>query len=230
KQALVIMAKEPVPGNVKTRLCPPLTHEMAAELYRCFLLDSFDQYLRLDKTRVIVSFFPPEWRDGLRSITPKDFRLVPQSGDDLGERLINAFAYAFGIGNEAVSIVGSDHPTMPIDYIEQSFSLMRDENELILGPSIDGGYYLIGLKELHKELFKGITWSTDMVFEETIDRAKRLNLKVATLPQWYDVDTPEDLARLRAMINGINGSDNRLYGARRTVEFLTRKYEDINRG
>lgn len=221
KQALVVMAKEPVPGNVKTRLCPPLTYEMAAELYRCFLLDSFDQYVKLDKTLVIVSFFPPEWKQGLRAMAPKDFRLIPQSGDDLGERLINAFAYAFSIGNKSVSIVGTDHPTMPIDYIKQSFSLMsNDENDLVLGPSTDGGYYLIGLKKLHKEVFKGIAWSTEMVFEETVDRAERLNLKVATLPQWYDVDTPEDLARLESMINV---SDNRLYGARRTVEFLSGK-------
>ena len=221
KQALVVMAKEPVPGNVKTRLCPPLTYEMAAELYRCFLLDSFDQYVRLDRTLVIVSFFPPEWQEGLRVIIPKDFMLTPQSGDDLGERLINAFAYAFSIGNESVSIVGSDHPTMPLDYIKQSFSLMsNDQNDLVLGPSTDGGYYLIGLKKLHKELFKGITWSTEMAFKETVDRAKRLNLKVATLPQWYDVDTSEDLARLESMITA---SDTKLYGARRTVEFLSRK-------
>ncbi|MFQ6058363.1 MAG: TIGR04282 family arsenosugar biosynthesis glycosyltransferase [Anaerolineae bacterium] len=199
KSGLIIMAKAPVPGAVKTRLCPPYTFEEAAELCRCFLLDTFDLVSRLRRVPVAVAYSPPGAEGIFRSMASPAFHLLPQRGNDLGERLNGAFEQLFALGYEAVVAMGADSPTLPLDYIEQSFaSLASKENDLVLGPSADGGYYLIGMKAFHPELFQGVAMGTERVLSQTLERARRTNLRVSLLPPWYDVDTQDDLERLRA--------------------------------
>ncbi len=206
-------------GKVKTRLCPPLSLEMAAELYRCFLVDSFSQYRLLKETKVIVSYFPPEATNTFKDISPADFDLLSQEGKDLGEKFTHAFEYAFRLGYRIVAIIGSDHPTLPLKYVRRAFSLLeKAENDLVIGPSFDGGYYLLGLKSFHKRLFQDITWSTNVVFSETLERSKEIGLKVVKLPPWYDIDEASDLIYLQHKLR--EESDGHFHMAKQTKTFL----------
>lgn len=194
EQILVIMAKEPVPGRVKTRLSPPLAPDEACELYRCFLLDTFAEMQKLKDTRIAVAFMPREAEATFHSLIPHRFLLFPQEGKDLGERQPNAFRYLFRQGFKRVSMIGGDIPTLPHRLIRETFHILSvHEKDVILGPSTDGGYYLVGLSQLHLGVFQEINWSSSVVLKQTMERARDLNLHVGLLEQWYDVDTITDI-------------------------------------
>ena len=195
KRALIVAAKNPAPGEVKTRLSPPFTHEETAELYRCFLLDAFDQCGRLDGVQVTVAYFPPQAQASFEKLVPSYFQALPQSGADLGERMGNAFCWHFDQGYDEVVLVGSDHPTLPPGYLRDAFRLL-EEKELVLGPTLDGGYYLIGMQKFHAGVLRGIPWSTERVLSQTLGKARKANISVGLLPPWYDVDDPGDLEKL----------------------------------
>ncbi|MBI3030736.1 MAG: TIGR04282 family arsenosugar biosynthesis glycosyltransferase [Candidatus Rokubacteria bacterium] len=200
--AVFIMAKAPRPGEVKTRLCPPLSGPQAADLYRSFLQDKIEQVRTLRRATPAVAYAPEAERPLFEALAP-DFRLVAQRGPDLGARLANGFAEFLGNGHAGAVAIDSDTPTLPTEYLAEAVArLRRGDADLVLGPSEDGGYYLIGLRAPHPELFEGIRWSTPEVMPETLRRAEAKGLRVALLPTWYDVDTPADLARLRAALAG----------------------------
>jgi uncharacterized protein len=201
RSAVAIMAKAPQPGEVKTRLCPPLSLGEAAELYRCFLLDKIAQVNVLPRTSPVVSYTPTGSRSCFEALTPPHFILLPQRGDDLGARLLSTFEQLFAQGYAQVIVIDSDTPTLPTAYLEQALRLIAaQENDVVLGPTEDGGYYLIGLRQTHCELFEQMPWSTSQVFPETRRRSAQHGLTVACTASWYDVDTPADLARLRASL------------------------------
>jgi rSAM/selenodomain-associated transferase 1 len=201
RSAVAIMAKAPQPGEVKTRLCPPLSPGEAAELYRCFLLDKIAQVDGLPRTSPVVSYTPTASRPWFAAATPPHFILIPQRGDDLGARLRFTFEQLFAQGYAQVLVIDSDTPTLPTAYLEQALRLIAArENDVVLGPTEDGGYYLIGLRQTHGELFERMPWSTSEVFPETRRRSAQHGLTVACTAPWYDVDTPADLARLRAAL------------------------------
>lgn len=130
---------------------------------------------------------------------PPGLGLVAQQGRDLGERLSRLLAGLVGRGHPGAIAVDSDSPTLPMEYVSEAAErLLRDEADAVLGPSEDGGYYLIGLRGSQPALFRDIPWSTDRVFDLTQARARRLGLRVHVLPEWFDVDTDTDLRRLRA--------------------------------
>lgn len=199
--ALVIFAKAPVPGQVKTRLCPPLTPDEAATLHGSFVIDMlertkvtttklklpFDRYLACAPSSTLVFFQIMEERQGVK--------LIDQVGDDLGARMQQTFATLFGKGYQHVFIVGTDVPSLPLDHYKQALTQL-DAHDVVLGPALDGGYYLIGLKQPRPELFADIAWSTDRVLATTQKKAASLGLKVALLPSWRDVDTIDDLEAL----------------------------------
>jgi rSAM/selenodomain-associated transferase 1 len=196
ENALIVVAKEPVPGYTKTRLCPPLALQAAAEFYRCLMLDTFALTTRLDIADRTVAYTPMSARSYFESLTPDSFRLVPQSGADLGERLDNALAHHFDLGYRRAVIMNSDGPTLPLAYLEEAFSRLGTA-DITLGPGHDGGYYLVGMKRPYPDLFRGIAWSTEQVIPQTLAICRRLGLAVHQLPEWYDVDVAADLARLR---------------------------------
>ena len=201
RSAVAIMAKAPRPGKVKTRLCPPLSNEEAAELYRCFLLDKIAQVNVLQKTALIVSYGPPLSKPLFEDLVPSHCLLVPQRGADLGARLLSTFIQLFRQGFEQVMAVDSDTPTLPNAYLEQALDLMaRPEIDMVLGPTEDGGYYLIGLRRAHRALFEEMPWSTSHVLPETLRRSEAQGLNVACTASWFDIDTPEDLKRLAASL------------------------------
>ncbi len=199
-RAFTIMAKAPRAGEVKTRLCPPLSAEEAAELSRCFLVDTLAKVNLLGAATPVLSYTPDEARDFFQALAP-GFLLLPQRGVDLGARMAHCFAQLFHRGYTDVLLMGSDLPTLPQDVLWQALDLMaQPQTDVVLGPSEDGGYYLIGLRTLHRELFEAMTWSTSRVLAETVERAETKGLQVAYLPDWFDVDTPEDLERLHAAL------------------------------
>ena len=196
RRAIVVVGKPPEAGVTKTRLSPPLTHSQAAELYAAFLVDCVELALRAGWDRVSV-IYPPRRgaRASLRDLLPPEVRLVAQAGSGLQGALTDAFERDLRAGFGQVVLIGSDNPSLPPETLEQA-SRGLTSSDVVIGPSEDGGYYLIGMTAPHRGLFERITWSTDVVFDETLERAATLRLSVATLPRWYDVDTVEGFRRL----------------------------------
>jgi uncharacterized protein len=197
RQAIAMMAKAPIAGEVKTRLCPPLSLQDAAALYHCFLLDSIAKISQIDTTTPILSYTPATAQPVFETLAP-GWTLIPQQGCDLGARMADCFAQLFARGYTRVLLTGSDLPTLPAEIFHQALALLNTpETDVVLGPSEDGGYYLIGLRTLYPAVFDDMIWSTPQVFADTVRRAERLGLSVALLPRWYDIDAPADLIRLR---------------------------------
>lgn len=195
--AVAVFAKAPRPGAVKTRLCPPLSPTVAARLYRCFLLDTLDAVRALPGITPVVAYAPRRARAFFAART--GMALVPQTGPDLGARMAGVFGRLFARGFGAVVIVGSDSPTLPDDRLHRALRILRaGAADGVIGPSQDGGYYLIGLRAPCPRLFVGVPWSTDRVLARTLANARRARRRLVVLPPWYDVDTPDDLRRLAA--------------------------------
>jgi hypothetical protein len=191
---LIIFAKEPAPGQVKTRLCPPLTGEAAARLYRAFVDDILEEMVRLPELRLALAYAPAGAEAYFRDLAPSGVDLFPQEGADLGERMARAFGRGFDAGFDAVLLRGSDTPDLPGAVVLAAAEILESgAAPAVLGPSPDGGYYLVGLAAPQPELFREVAWSGAAVLADTLDRARRLGLKVHLLPEWPDIDTFQDL-------------------------------------
>ena len=213
--AVAIMAKAPRAGEVKTRLCPPLSLVDAAELYRRLLLDKIEQVRSLRTASLAIAYTPDEARAFFEEVAP-GFVLVPQRGADLGDRLANSLGELLDTGHRGALAIDSDTPTLPLEFLQQALDLIvTPEIDVVLGPTEDGGYYLIGLRAVHRELFEAMAWSTQQVLPETIRRADAKGLRVACLPPWYDIDTPDDLTRLQTALAASDGE-----APRHTRKFL----------
>jgi uncharacterized protein len=198
RYAIAVMARAPQPGQVKTRLVPPLSHERAAELYRCLLLDKLQQVAEIPGIDPYLAYTPIEARSSMLTVLPDSFTLIPQAGSTLGDRLHRLSAILLERGHPAVFLIDSDSPTLPTPYLLGAIAhLQNTATDLVLGPAEDGGYYLIGLKRPCRALFDDIPWSGPTVLMDTLRHATMQQLQVAMLPSWFDVDTPDDLARLR---------------------------------
>jgi len=215
------MTKAPQPGHVKTRLVPPLTPEEAAQLNVCFLRDLAMSILRaceMSPARGIAAYTPQGNESMYKNILPEAFVLIPQRGKDFGERLLFAAADLFACGFSSVCLINSDSPTVPpSSFAEDAIELANPGDRIVLGPSDDGGYYLIGLKQLHSHVFDQIDWSTAQVSLQTRERANELDLTVHELASGYDIDDRATLQRLCSELLDENASDN---VAPNTREFL----------
>jgi rSAM/selenodomain-associated transferase 1 len=198
--ALAVMTKAPRAGMVKTRLVPPLSSKEAASLSACFLKDTTESISAVCKrmrAAGVAVYTPLGEESAFDGILPGDFSMLCQRGEGFGERLFHAAEDLFSLGFASVCLIDADSPTLPQDFLEQAVvALSKPQDRVILGPAEDGGYYLIGLKAAHREVFKNIEWSTPGVLKQTIDRAEAAGLKVKTLPAWYDVDDAATLGRL----------------------------------
>ncbi len=193
---LIIFAKEPVPGQVKTRLIPPLRPEEATELYQCFLADVLEEMQRLTGLTLALAYTPVDARPFFQELVPPEVRLVAQTGSDLGERLSAACHWALSSGFRAVMIRNSDSPDLPGELVIQAGDLLRTgQAQVVLGPAPDGGFYLVGLAVPPGELFQGIAWSTTTVLDETLARVRGRGLSVHLLSPWADIDVVSDLQR-----------------------------------
>jgi rSAM/selenodomain-associated transferase 1 len=196
--ALTVMAKAPRPGKVKTRLSPPMTLEQTAALNVCFLRDTTENLATIPGSAGLISYTPVGDEALFAGLLPDTFGLVLQRGDGFGERLLAAALDILAIGYGAVCLIDSDSPTVPAAAFEQAVqALAAPGDRIVLGPSHDGGYYLIGMKQPHREPFERIAWSTGSVCQETLERCTEANLEVVLLPTWYDVDDAATLHLLR---------------------------------
>ena len=233
--ALGVMTKAPQAGRVKTRLVPPLTPEEAAELNKCFLRDTAAAIstacsrrragdgtkMRLTPqrhashsegatahARGIAVFTPLGAESAYDDILPADFSLLPQRGDKFGERLFFAVEDLFKCGFDSLCLIDSDSPTVSAENFAEAVELLSTtEDRVVLGPSDDGGYYLIGVKKPHRHLFEQIDWSTERVLNQTMQRATEIELKVKLLSNGYDVDDGASLRRLYDELLGKNAGD-----------------------
>ena len=201
--ALIVVAKRPAPGKTKTRLCPPFSPELASALYECFLFDTLDQMRQVSDAVHVIAYL--DECDYFQRLAP-DFELIPQEGDDLGERLDHALTSYLSRGYERVIIMDSDSPTLPPEYLSQAFNVLSEGADVVLGPCDDGGYYLIGVKRPTPRLLREVHMSTPTVAAETIALAKEEGLNLVRLPVWYDVDDAASLSRLRQEIGVLHPS------------------------
>lgn len=197
----VFFAKKPEAGLVKTRLCPPLDPVAAAELYHRMLLDLFRRFGRRrfgegHDYHLGVAMWPSSGREYFERNTPAGTHFFVQRGEGLARRMSNFFDDAFAEGWGPVIVMGSDIPLLSVDRVQEALDALQGTNELVLGPDGGGGYYLIGLRQATPELFERIPMSTPSTFQETLDRARQLQLRTAFLPVEEDLDHPEDLLRL----------------------------------
>ena len=196
RPVIIVMVKAPLPGLAKTRLTPPLAQSEAASLALCFVQDVVKSALGITQN-VIVAFTPSEGRAVLQASLPDDLHWVEQQGQHLGERLISAIAYADKLGFSPIIVLGADSPTLPLKLIRQACQVLTDgPADITLGPTADGGYYLVGVRKPEPEIFHNITWSSALTLEHTVRNIKELGLRLVTLEQWYDVDTFADLRSL----------------------------------
>jgi rSAM/selenodomain-associated transferase 1 len=192
------MVKAPRAGAVKTRLVPPLTGDAAASLAASFARDTVESLRRVVR-EVVIAYAPDGGRATLEAVLGGEGLLwFAQRGEDLGARIESAASHAFETSRGPVVVVGTDSPTLPPAFVERAFaSLSAGESDVALGPTEDGGYYLVALREPFEGLFRNVEWSTPRVYGQTALNASRLALRVLELPRWYDVDTGADLLRLR---------------------------------
>ncbi len=196
KNLLIIFAKGPEPGRVKTRLIPFLSQETAASLQEAFLLDILKMSRDVKSARIIACAPDTQHAFFQRCEREEGIRLIRQEGEDLGERMKRAFQRAFAEGFEKVVIIGCDSPTLPAPYINKAFERLAD-NSVVVGPSLDGGYYLIATKAPQPELFSRMDWGTETVLSETLKRLNASKRPYHLLPFWYDIDLPADITFLR---------------------------------
>lgn len=213
KKALIIFAKKPVPGQVKTRLVPRLSSEEAAELYRCMLEDTLAKAARLTDIDKYLFYEGGAAAGRYFSETVRGMTCLPQQGKDLGERMAEAFRQVFAQGYGAAAIIGTDSPDLPLFSIEHAYEQLRDPGiDVVFGPCEDGGYYLLAMKSLQRELFRNVPWSGGDVLTKSLKNADAAGIGVSLLPIWHDVDRAQDLMRPELL-----EVDN---GAPRTREFI----------
>jgi rSAM/selenodomain-associated transferase 1 len=162
-----------------------------ARLYECFLRDTLRKVSEIEGASVVIAYSPADSLPYFNAIADGRFELVPQVGDDLGER-ISSCARRFC----PTVIMGADAPTLPVGYIQLAISRLENGVDVVFGPASDGGYYLVGMSEPYLDLLREIPWSTSAVLSESLRRCRDLGLNYSMLPEWYDVDTPGDLAHL----------------------------------
>ena len=224
KTCVIVFAKNPVPNQVKTRLVPPLSPEQAATLYTAFLTDWCDTLAKLPDVDIIIAYTPAEAQSDLQALIGEDAIYIPQIGDDLGGRLASATQWATEQEYTKILLVGSDSPTLPISYISKAFTLL-DSRDIVVGPSTDGGYYLIGFSATNITMavpfiFEEIAWSTADVFQQTVASIRSLKVTFGLLPPWYDIDTADDLAFLHAHISAMRLAGDTVQAVR-TESLLT---------
>ena len=199
KKALLVMAKRPFPGRTKTRMVPALSAQEAAELYACFLADVLALVRSLVGITPFIAYAPADEATEryFQALAP-DFRLIPQLGATLGDRLDGVLSHCLANGFTQVAAMNSDSPTLPTAFLAEAFTQLDNPDvDITLGPCEDGGYYLIGWKKVQSALVRDVQMSTTHVLQDTLAIAEKEKLRVALLPTWYDVDELPELERLK---------------------------------
>ena len=200
-RCVLFFIKNPEKARVKTRLASAIGGKMAVKLYKRFLLEMLST-LNRGTFLFYVCFHPEDSLKDLKEWLGEDYLYLPQIGENLGEKMKNAFIEAFSMNFKRVLLIGSDIPDLPLEFIDEAFKSL-DEKDAVIGPSVDGGYYLIGFKDktFLSRAFEKIPWSTETVFDETMKVLENQKLTVHTLQPLRDIDTAKDLTS-RGFIRG----------------------------
>ena len=195
-RCLLFFIRSPEKGNVKSRLAAAIGDELTVKLYKSFVLRMLST-LKRGNFPFYICFHPENALMGLKKWLGGHHHYIPQKGKDLGERMRNGFTEAFQMGFKRVVLIGSDIPDLPLEFIQEAFTSL-EEKDAVIGPALDGGYYLIGFKDqtFSPQVFEGMPWGAETVFDETMRVLKRLGQRVHTLPYQRDIDTIEDLKQL----------------------------------
>lgn len=222
-RCVILFVKLPEQGKVKSRIARYVDGEMVLRLYECMVLDTID-VLKQVLAPFHICFDPPGSLDRAQNWLGQDYSYMPQTGDDLGERMEQAFVRVFSGGVTEALLIGSDIPGLPAAVIEAAFRALAT-HDAVLGPADDGGYYLIGFKKssFYPRIFHEMLWSTGTVYRKTVERMHKALLSVHVLPQCMDVDTKEDLLKLLA------GQHEQASTGRRTAQFLRQHRDGIGR-
>jgi len=203
---LGVFAKRPDPGQVKTRLATALGDDFAAKVAEAMTLDIADLWgsdrILAEGGRRVLAFTPDDAGPWFDARVGDAWSLVPQVGEDLGTRMRSFFADEFEDGATRVVLIGADSPTIDPSIIVSAF-LTLEHRDVVIGPSSDGGYYLIGCRVSVPPIFDGINWSTPDVLSQTIDAIRDTGRSLGVLPPWYDVDTPDDWRTLRGHVRAL---------------------------
>ncbi|MGA1791683.1 MAG: TIGR04282 family arsenosugar biosynthesis glycosyltransferase [bacterium] len=196
ERCIILFVKYPEKDKVKKRLSEEIGADAAVALYNNFVLDLLASVMGLS-IPLWVCFYPPDHSEKFSLWLGSQYHFIPQKGKDLGERMKNAFSRAFEHGFRKVVLIGSDIPDLPMDIIDEAF-LSLDPSDMVIGPTCDGGYYLIGFgsDRFVPEIFEGITWGAHTVLKETLDICILKGKRIYALPEWQDVDTLSDLREL----------------------------------
>ncbi len=198
KFAVIAFSKEPKPGTVKTRLSPQIPPEGAAYIYEALLWDTIDILIALKEAEKYI-FFTPDDSSYFLDLERSGFRVIPQTSGSLGDRMAKAISLIIEETGLPAMITGTDCPLLSPALIRKCASLF-ETHDAVLGPSEDGGYYLIGLKTFTPRPFENIPWSTDRVFSTTLEALEKNGLKVATGEMLFDVDRPEDIIKYARLL------------------------------
>jgi len=200
-EAVAILAKAPLPGAVKTRLCPPLSPAGAASLAAAMLRDTAREVAGAGVAARYLFFHPPDAAACFRGPDFAGYRLVPQRGADLGQRIENAFARMAAGGSRRAVVVGSDCPALSARRVREALRELREGARAVLGPAEDGGFYLVGVSGAVPALFRGVAWSGPSALRQVLDNLRAAALPFALLRRERDVDVPADLAALRRFLH-----------------------------
>lgn len=197
-RCLLFFMKSPKKGSVKSRLATVVGDECAVKLYKSFVLQMLST-LKRGNFPFCICFYPENALKNLKRWLGAQFHYNPQKGKDLGERMKNGFTKAFQMGFKRVVLIGSDIPDLPLEFIQEAFTSL-EEKDAVIGPAYDGGYYLIGFRDraFSSQVFEGMAWGTESVFNETIEVLKQLEQRIHTLKSLRDIDTIEDLENLNS--------------------------------
>lgn len=203
KDAVICFTRAPVPGHTKTRLMPLLTKEQCAELHTAFLRDISKVCGEFDRDTFICFEKSAGWQ-ALRGIFPYAVSMLPQRGEGLGERMYNAIRSVLAMGYDKCVLIGSDIPEITAAHLQSGFDALEGA-DVTLGPTEDGGYYLVGMKRPSRAVFERQEYGTDSVYHNAVAAAKRAGLSFAPAMPCRDVDTPQDLMELKKRLCGKSG-------------------------
>ncbi len=238
---IAVMAKASAPGRAKTRLVPPLSYDEAAALNTAFLQDVTDNTLLAAHhaapgagIAAYAAYGPPGSEDFFRRNFSTSIGLIPAWLPNFGDCLYHTISEIFVRGHASAVVLNSDSPTLPTALLNETAEILAQPGDrAVLGPSDDGGYYLLGLKAPHRRMFDDIAWSTECVAEQTLERAREIKLDVHLLPEWYDVDDIDCLRRLHGelhrseLASGLADAHKlRPHHARHTAALLNRLWPD----
>ena len=217
---LGVFAKYWQPGKVKTRLAAAVGNDLAAELYRMFLVSTLKNVEQSFHGKRVLAYSPVDRIATFDELVESsDWQLEAQSDGGLGTRMATYFRSAFENEAGKVVLIGSDSPNLPPDRFEAAF-LALNSADVVLGPSEDGGYYLIGMRRFLPEVFDSIEWSTGKVYSQTVRTAQQHGISCESLSSWYDIDEVEDLERL---LEALQQTDSHCELAQLVAEVLSQQ-------